>query len=279
MATQTGKKAQDKSAPKTEGSNDSLYKGEDEFERMLITQTEKIIGQFSEVSTKLAAADGDRDKAMKTFIESSDHPEAVAIRLTIQEANARLKQLAEENVVSLTLSEEEKAKLKTLSSTLKEQAKAALETLEGTAKLMSVDSVPFTEAVAALKSRMPVATRGRKPGDSGSSLPRPRVNLYVTGGNLKPEQHFESFSKLALTLNCDTADIQKSYAAKAGVDPMDVKSIKDPVTFEFQPNENGAKYVILATPKETQKTGPKPKSESVQAEGNAEAKTEETPAA
>lgn len=281
MATAAVKNT-DKNAPKkeaekaseTEESSTTVYKGSDEFERMLVEKATELIGEYAATTTKLAAADGDRDRALKTFIESSDHPEAVQIREQIKAATESLRKLAEKEVVSVTLSDEEKDKLKTLLSAQKDMAKTAIDTLKGTAAMMSGDPAALNSAIEILESRMPASTRGRKPGDAGSSLPRARVNLTVTGGNFTADEpaKFDSFSKAALAFNCDAVDMQKAYAKAAGVDHMDIKSVKHTVNFEFQPNGNGAVYKFVVEPKKTGTPGPKPKSED-------ESKTEETPAA
>src|SRR5216110_826588 len=88
------------------------------------------ISAFKAVDSRLAAVEGDRDKAIKAWIESSDDPDAVKLREAIAEANRRLKLLAESSVQSEDLSEDDKAKLKAEHATLKDKVRAGTRGLQ-----------------------------------------------------------------------------------------------------------------------------------------------------
>jgi hypothetical protein len=236
------------------------YTGSDDLSGKLLAALAGTIGEYKELNSKLMAAEGDREKALADFIANSDHKDAVRLRKAIENANAKLNELAEANVVTDELPEEEKDKLRTHLGAIKERLKKSRSAIQGVAETMSSDPEGVMAALTELGDPTS-SNRGRKPGTTGSSLPRVSANLTITGGNLD-NKVVESFSKAAMLFNCEVKDLQLAFAKAAGVAHEDIKTVDKSVTFEFQPNDNGAVYKIVTAPKERQTPGPKKKEDS-----------------
>src|SRR5436190_21105734 len=71
----------------------------------------KLVNNYKSLEQQLAAADGDRAAALQAFIDSSDDPQVIKLRGVIEQAQAKLSDIAEKNVKSEQLSDEDKAKL------------------------------------------------------------------------------------------------------------------------------------------------------------------------
>jgi hypothetical protein len=230
----------------------SNYSGPDLMSAQLLEAYEVIASDYTNVATRLQAAEGDRDKALNHWVENSDDPQAVEIRDAIARATKRLQELAEEAVVSETLSESEKEALKTEASELKKKVRHSRDAILSVAETFGTDPEGVKTALNEIGDPTKSA-RGRTAGTTGSSLPRVSVNITVTGGNFDKPMQYDSFSKMANTINAgaDEAvkELQLAFAAAAGVDHADISSVKEPVTFEFTPEGSTAVYTVATTPK------------------------------
>ncbi len=241
------------------------YKGADPAAPIPLAILANNVTEYKTLAAELEAADGDKEKAVQVYFETSEDADAVKLRKAIEVATQKLRELAEKNAVVKTLSDEEKEATKKRLEELKVSIKAGQRAILDTAKMIDVDYEGVQKAVEEIgdPSR---SNRGRKPGDSGSSTPRAYVIATVKGGNLSADGvTYDTFSKVATLLKCEVADLQTEFAKAAGVDPKDVAKVDQPVEFKFQPNENGAVYTISTKPKPRQKPGRKPKSETAQA--------------
>jgi len=216
----------------------------------LLEKYEEVVNEYKELNGKLEAADGNRDAALKAWVETSDDAQAVKLRTTIENATKRLNELAEKSVEEVKLSDEEKAKLVTLLESKKEEIKKGKRTVKEVSGMLG-DEDEHTAAMAALEAigDPSGSNRGRKPGDVGSSLPRVSVIATLTGGNFENPQVFDSFSPMSKMLNVDVKDIQLAFAEAAGVSHEEIKNVKKPVDFTFQAHENGPTYSISTKPK------------------------------
>ncbi len=238
---------------------ESPYEGIDEMSKVMLNQLNDTTSKYSSLETKLAAADGDKDAAITNWMETTDYPQALKLRQTIETATAKLRELAEKNANVEELSEEDKTKLNVELETLKTQGKAARDVIRRLIRDVSPDPENVEKALDSIPNVF-AGTRGRKPGTTvGSSLPRVSAYVTVTGGNFESPQEFDSFSKVAMALNAEVKDVQIAFADAAGVKHGDIKTVDKSVSFTFQPKENGATYTLVTRPKERAKTGPKPK--------------------
>lgn len=240
----------------------TIYSGSHPLFGQLFGQLEQNVSSYTVNAGKLAAADGDQEKALASYMETSEDPQAVKLRTAIANATAKLRELAEKNVVTEELSDDDKKKLEIELNSFKELSKKGLDAVKSVLVAMNA-SLTEEEVRQVEEGIKTVATkigsgRGRKPGVTGSSLPRASVTLTVTGGNLK-EEVFETFTALAQKLSAEPKDLQVAFANAAGVEHENIKEVKVPVTFEFTPPyENASTYLILATPKEGKPRGRKP---------------------
>lgn len=235
----------------------------------LLDNLNDTVQKYTALSSELAAADGDRDKAVESWMDSTDNPAAVKLRAQVEQAMAKLKELAEKNVVDKKLSDEDKEKAKVELNGLKDQVRSGHQAITMLTGTMGTDPEGVKAALVAIGD--PTRTgKGRKAGSTGSSLPRASVLVTVNGGNLKDEK-YDSFSKVATALGCEVKDLQEAFAKAAGVEPMNIKTVDKSVTFEFQVNEQGSVYTLSTTPKPRAKPGPRGKTETV----SEESKTEE----
>lgn len=248
------------------------YEGPDVVSATLLAKLYDTTLQFSSLQTKLAAADGDREAAIKAWVESTDNAQALKLRSQIEAATARLNKLAEENVETVVLSEDDKAKLAEELTEKRGAINAAYKVIETIIETMSDDKDAVRTSFESIENPAK-SNRGRKVGTPGSSLPRISANVTVNGGNLKNEL-YDSFSKVATALDSDVKDIQLAFAAAAGVSHENIKTVTKPITFEFQPNSNGAVYTLTTSPKERK---PRSDSKTARSENSAsEESTEET---
>lgn len=285
MAEQTAQTSTDDKTEKTVETSAPAkfteYTGHDPLAAPLLAALNAQVQSYKELSARLSAADGDRDKAIQSWIETTTNDKAVAIRRQMETLTAKLQELAEKNVVTETLSEDDKSKLTTERDSLRDNIRTAIGSIRDISKSLGKDPEGVAKCIDLIGDPTRVG-RGRKPGvSSGSNLPRVSATLSVVGGNFtadKPEV-FESFSKAALGLNADVADMQKAFAEAAGVSHAEISSVKDSVTFDFTPHVNGSTFTITTTPKSRNKPGPKVdgKSETV-AQPAAQPVAEATPA-
>jgi len=235
------------------------YDGPDAVSKAMLDKLAETTSQYSALTLKLQAADGDKESAIKSWMETTDMTQAVKLRTTVQNALAKLRELAESNVELVTLTEDDKTKLTVELDELKSQIKAGYQVLDNIVENFSPDKENVTKALESIENPVK-SNRGRKPGTPGSGLPRVSAVLYMIGGNFENEQVYDSFSKAAMTLNCDVKDMQVAFAEAAGVTHENIKSAFDKsgtVEFDFQPNSNGAVYHFRAVQKDRKKPGPR----------------------
>lgn len=235
------------------------YEGPDPIGAQLLDKLNGTVLEYTALNAQLSAADGDRAASVESYMETADDAQAVKLRTTIENATAKLRELAEKNVVDVSWSDEDKEKVKTQLNSLKDSIRSGHAAIIGVVDTLGTDPEGVKAALASIGD--PTRSgRGRKPGQAGSSLPRASVIVTVNGGNLE-NAVYDSFSKVATVFNCEVKDVQAAFAAAAGVDPMNIKTVNEPVEFTFQPNENGSVYLLNTTPKERKKPGPRGKTE------------------
>jgi hypothetical protein len=249
------------------------YDGVDTVSQAMLNKLNETCNKFTNIDLSLKAADGDKESALKNWMETADNPQAAKLRTTIANATAKLREMAESNVETVTLSDEDKTKLQVEQDELKTQIKAGIDVIKSLIQNLSPDPEGVQAALDSIDNPVK-SNRGRKPGSAGSSLPRVSANITVHGGNFDdPEMtnEFDSFSKVALALNVEVKDLQVAFAQAAGVKHEDIKTVNKPVEFQFNSGApNATTYTLKTTPKDRAKPGPKgPKSED-------ENKTEES---
>jgi hypothetical protein len=238
----------------------SFYNGEHPLFKQLFDVLSDNARNYSVIAGQIAAADGDKDKAIAAWIETSENSRAVKLRAAIQKATEELNKLAEDNVVIEHLTDEQKLKLQTEANTHRDKAKAGLDAVKSVVQAMPISDADKEQVQSAIEdvTKTIGSGRGRKAGEKGSSLPRASVTLTVTGGNLKDEP-FDTFTALAQKLSCEAKELQLAYASAAGVAHEDIKEVKEPVTFKFTPPIEGAsEYTILTAPKQGKPRGRQP---------------------
>jgi hypothetical protein len=224
------------------------YEGSDTVSAQLLKKYEETVIEYKELNGQLEAADGNRDAAIEAWEETSEDPQAVKLRTQIENAVRRLREMAEKNVQEVVLSDEERAKLETLLESKKDEIKKGKKTVKEVSDMLGADHEGVMKALEEIGD--PTGSgRGRKPGDSGSSLPRVSVIATLTGGNFPEGKTYDSFSPMAKDLNVDVKDLQVAFAEAAGVAHEEIKTVRKPVTFEFQAHENGSTYTISTKPK------------------------------
>lgn len=236
----------------------------------LFNLMESHITSYKEVDGKLAAADGDRESAVKAWMDTSDDAAAEKLRVAIKNATEKLRTLAEKNVEELTLSDEEKTVLEAERDGHREKIRAGRTTVVKVAKLLDANMDEIEKAL----EEMGDPTKGRVSsggGKTGSSLPRVSVNSRVYGGNL-PEtgEEFPTFSAVSKAINMEPKDIQVAFAEAAGVSHEDISSVDRPVSFTVKPHPDGAEYLIETTPK-TRKPRNSSKADAPESDGPTEA--------
>lgn len=236
------------------------FEGLDQLSQSMVQLLEKRMNEYASLDSKLKAAEGDREDAIEDFIENSDHPAAVKLRDQRDKLIERFRKLAEAELSTESLSEEDKEKIRVELGSMKVKIKAGREAAENWAISGNCeDPDKLKELIGGLKD--PTRSgRGRKPGSAGSSLPRVSVLLSITGGNIGTRD-FDSMSKAAQVLDWDLKELQLAFAAAANVPHEEIKTVDKPLTFEFKPEGSETVYSVHTTPKERAKTGPKPKTD------------------
>lgn len=259
-----------------------LYNGPHPIAGTLFEQIETKVTEFEQITARIAAADGDVEKAYAAYIDSSEDAAAVKLRAVIEKATTQLRELAEKNVKVETLSDEEKAKLTTEANLIRTNVADSLKAIEAVNKSIPADVEGVEAAVKAFRLNDPTrAKKGRPVGtaNTGSNSPRTYVDILIVGGNITAEEPrpFATFSALAAFFKCEVLDLQKAFAESAKVELDSVAGVDVPVSFDFQPHPNGATYSVMTTPKVRKKPGKKPASE-VAAQTPAETPAENAPA-
>lgn len=236
----------------------TIYSGSNTTVVQLFDILEKDSNDFLEKSAKLAAADGDVDKARAAWLDTTDNAEVAKLRKAIETAQEKLQALAEKNVSVDQMSPEDKEALKTSVSEMRTRVRNGRSLILDLAKQLNND----VEGVEKALEEFPDVTKGRGSSTgakTGSSLPRVSVDITVTGGNFTAEEPgvYKSFSFLAKDLHTSVEDLQKAFAEAAGVDHSEISGVKRPVEFKFQATAEGSVYTISTTPKKNEKPGPK----------------------
>lgn len=230
----------------------------------LMDAVRKNIQDYQALNSQVAAAEGDRETAIKSWMEGSSDPEATAIREAIERANAKLRTLAEANVQDSTLTDEEKFKLKAELENRTKKLKASSRALRGLAEPFDLDVTPILREMG--DPFLPKEATG-----TGSGLPRPSVYVQCIRNHDEAKQSmtFENLSGAAKHMDIPVEDLGKLYAKAAGVAYEEVAQVKTPQEFEWK-NEslkNAPHWTIKTTPKESARRGRQPVSTSTQGQG------------
>lgn len=236
----------------------AIYTGSNTTVVQLFDILEQDSGTYQELQAKLAAADGNVEKARESWLESTDNAEVLKLRKAIEVATEKLQALAEKNVSVSELSDEDREKLKTSVSEMRTRVRNGRSLILDLAKQLNND----VEGVEKALEEFGDVTKGRGTGSgakTGSSLPRVSVDIRVTGGTFTEDKPglYKSFSFLAKDLHTDVESLQKAFAEAAGVEHQEISGVKRPVDFKFQATENGSVFHVFTTPKQNEKPGPK----------------------
>lgn len=238
-----------------------VYQGTDTTSAALLSSYESKVNKYKEIDTLLASAEGDREKALQTWKETSEDAQAVKIREQLAKLEEAFTKLAEKNVPSGDIPEEDKAKLKAELEALKPAIRVAFKSIGELSKTIGSDPEGVAKALEEIGDPTK-SGRGRKPGVAGSGLPRVSVNVVLSGGGMDKTHNLGTFSEVAKLTLVDVADVQKAFADAAGVDPMDIKSAfekagTDSIEFDFESSDGKRTYHVVATPKERAPRGSK----------------------
>jgi hypothetical protein len=228
--------------------------------RPFFASCEKNFKDYHNLKSQVDAAEGDREAALKAWMDNSTDPEATAIRNAVQNALDKLRTLAESAVGDQQISEEEKARLKTELAAVEKRAKASSRSLRGLAEPFDLDVTPMLAKLG--DPFLPKAPTG-----TGSGLPRPSV-IVECRRNRDPKQTmtFENLSQAAKHMDITVEDLGKLYAQTAGVAYEEIAKVDTPQEFTYQSTREGAPHWdIRTTPKKT-------------ARGRQAVETQETPA-
>jgi hypothetical protein len=224
------------------------YDGPDVVSKAMLDNLAAICQHYQTLKDTLAAADGDKDALFKNWMETSDNPQAEKLRQTIANATAKLRELAEKNVPSAELTEEDRTRITVEMDEYTNKIKAGYQVANGLLENITEDPENVKKALDSIENPVQ-SNRGRKPGSTGSNLPRVSVNVTITGGNLTEPRHFESLSAATKVLNTDVETLQHAFAKAAGVAHANIKDVDVPLEFGFKSHENGAEYTVATTPK------------------------------
>lgn len=205
---------------------------------------ERNFKEYQSLAAQVAAADGDRDAAVQAWMDTTADAEATAIRDAIARATEKLRTLAEAAVGDTTISEEEKARLKTQLTEVEKKAKASSRSLRGLADPFGLDVTPML-------AKLGDPFLPKTPTGTGSSAPRPSVYVEcMRNGNPKQTMTFENLSGAAKHMDIPLEELGKLYAEAAGVPYEDIAKVKEPKEFEWTHGTNGNHWTIKTTPKE-----------------------------
>lgn len=244
----------------------TVYTGPDPVSSAMIADVERVTKDYLNLQAELAAASGDRDKAVQAWAESSSDDKAVKLREFIAKATKELTELAEANVKTVSLSEDQLAakreELKQLKTLVRDKRSAA-------ALVANTTGIDTENALKALES-IEDPTKGKggaKTGTPGPKGPRVSANVKVTGfGKDNNEtQTFDGLSKAAAAIGVETKVVQEAYAKAAAVPFENIAKVSKPLSFDI--TAAGGKVFKFHTT-------PKPRANAVKAE----AKPAEAPA-
>lgn len=217
----------------------------------LFTAVERNIATYNSVAAQLAAAEGDRDAAVKSWMDSTNDGDAVALRNVIKEATERLNTLAQAAVGDSQVTEEEKARIKTAKEAAEKKLRASSKAVRGLAEPFDLDVTPILRKLG--DPFTPKQSTG-----TGSSLPRPSVYVKCMRNN-DPQRvmTFDTLSAASKHMDYDLEQLGRAYA-KAGGKPYEEVSKVDTVqTFEWKNTavKDAPHWTITVTPKESSARG------------------------
>ncbi len=250
-AKATSAKATDEAVETVEEVNPlaGIYEGPDAFSAKFLLRLQSFIQSHNDINSRLIAADGDREAAIKNYIETSDDEKISALRVQLKELQDAIQAIANAEVKSESFSDEEKAKMREELKTLREKVAKGAEVARDAFEINDVDVEGGQTAVAKMLEMMPKAKRGKAKGEKGSDLPRAYCKLHVTGGNLSDDGiDFDNFSRMGTKMDIDVAELQKAFAAAGGVAWEDIKTIDRPLEFKFTPAGTETEYTVKTTP-------------------------------
>lgn len=213
----------------------------------LFTAIEANVATYQSVSAQLSAAEGDRDAAVQSWMDSTSDADAVALREAIQQAQTRLKTMAEAAVGDTQTTPEEKARIKTAKEEAEKKLRASSKAVRGLAEPFNLDVTPILRKLN--DPFVPKASTG-----TGSSLPRPSVYVKCMR-NHEPKQTmaFENLSGAAKHMDYDLEALGRQYASVAGKPYEEVSKVDTVQEFEWtNPNlKDAPHWTITITPKES----------------------------
>jgi hypothetical protein len=230
----------------------NVYAGPNTIASAMLFQVEEANRNYANVAAKLAAADGDRETAVKTWVETTDLAQAVKLREQISKLNEQLNNLADKHVKEIELTDEDKAKLNEELKTLRTGIKDSRMAVEMVIKTISTDSEGVLKALEDIGDQSR-SGKGRPVGTPGAKGPRVSATVTITGGNFTEPQVYDGLSKAATGINGDTKALQEAYAAAAKVEWLEIAKVDKVLDFEFQPGEGRPVYKVHTEPKERAK--------------------------
>lgn len=227
----------------------SIYSGPDQVSSAMLAEVEKFSQQFVELNAELAAATGDRAKAVQSWVESSTDAEAVKIREVIEKAKAKLLELAEANVKDVNLTEEQVAAKQTELKELKTAVRDKRAATVMVANTINMDKEAVLKALESIED----PTKGKggvKAGTPGPKGPRVSATVKVTGfGKDNNEtQTFDGLSKAAQAIGVETKVVQEAYAKAAAVPFENIAKVGKPLSFTVTSAGDKA-FQFATTPK------------------------------
>lgn len=251
----------------------TVYAGPNTIASAMLYQVEEANKNYANVAAQLAAADGDRETALKTWVETTDLAQAVKLREQISKLNEQLNNLADKHVKDVELSDDDKAKLNEELKTLRTGIKDSRMAVEMVVKTISTDSEGVLKALEDIGDASR-SGKGRPVGTPGAKGPRVSATVTVTGGNFTEPQVYDGLSKAATGINGDTKALQEAYAAAAKVEWLEIAKVDKVLDFEFQPGEGRPVYKVHTEPKERAKPNTAKATATVPSTSNGQAKAE-----
>jgi hypothetical protein len=217
----------------------------------LFTAIEANVATYNAVAAQLAAAEGDRDAAVQSWMDSTNDESAVALRNVIKEATERLNTLAQSAVGDSRVTDEEKARIKTAKEEAEKKLRASSKAVRGLAEPFNLDVTPILRKLN--DPFTPKVASG-----TGSSLPRPSVYIAcMRNHDPKQTMTFDTLSAGAKHMDYDLEQLGRKYASVAGKPYEEVSKVDTVQKFEWQ-NESvkGAPHwTITITPKDKSERG------------------------
>lgn len=215
---------------------------------------ENHVAEFNAIAAQLAAADGNKDAAVKAFMEASDDEQAVKIRERLNELKAQVetltakfKEYAEQNVHVETLDEETKAKLTAEQNEKRKEVKNSLKSFEILTKTLGDPEIDAAMDEYLKEHPDPTAKRGP---NTGSALPKYACYVdIVVSTNPGHTIRKENLSTAAPVLGENAESLGRKVAEAGGVEYSQLSTLTKPVTFELPGGQDGVTYTVTVTPK------------------------------